>query len=182
MKWVTAMTEMSREYAVALFMLAKENAAEQEYASALKTISELFRENTEYIELLASPSIPPKVRLAAIEEAFAGALPEYVVNFLQILCEKGHIRSFEGCVSEYNKLFEASQHVVTARVSSAVPLTDEERESLCHKLEKMSGASVTLECSVDESLIGGMVVEMEGKVMDGSLRRRLHKVKDVIAK
>lgn len=182
MKWVTAMTQTSKEYAVALFMLAKENAAEQEYARALEMVSELFRENIEYIDFLASPSIPPKERLAAIEEAFAGALPEHIVNFLQVLCEKGHIRSFEGCVSEYNKLFEASRHVVTAQVRSAVPLTDEEKEGLRRKLEKMNGASVILGCSVDESLIGGMVVEIEGKVMDGSLRRRLYEVKDVIAK
>lgn len=182
MKWVTAMTDMSNEYGTALFMLAKENSAEQEYADALEKVSGIFNENPEYIDFLASPSIPVKERTAAIEQAFAGALPEYVINFLQLLCEKGYIKSFESCVSEYNKLFGVLRHIVTAHVSSAVELTENEKENLRCKLEKISGASVILECCVDKSLIGGIVVEMEGMVMDGSLRRRLHEVKDVISK
>lgn len=176
------MTEMSKEYGTALFMLAKEDDAEQKYADELKKVLELFDENPEYMDLLASPGIPINERTAVIEQAFSGSFSEHIVNFLQLLCEKGHIRSFEGCVSEYNKLFEFSRHIVTAHVSSAVPLTDDEKESLRRKLEKMSESSVTMECCVDKSLIGGMIVEMDGKIIDGSIRRRLHEVKDVIAK
>lgn len=182
MKWVTTMTDMSNEYGTALFMLANENSAEQEYAGALEKVSKVFNENPEYIDFLASPSIPLKERTDAIEQAFTGAVPEYIINFLQILCEKGHIKSFESCVTEYNKLLDALQNIVTAHVSSAVELTESEKESLRLKLEKIRGASVVLECCVDKSLIGGIIVEIEGKVIDGSLRRRLHEVKDVMLK
>ena len=64
--------------------------------------------------------------------------------------------------------------------TSAVSLTDRECIELTKKLEKISGNTVSLDCHVDPSLIGGVIVEMNGRVMDGSLRHRLREVKDVI--
>lgn len=176
------MAEMSKEYGTALFALAKECAAEAEYKAALETVSSVFRENPQYIDFLASPSIPKNKRTEAIEQAFGDQAPEHIVSFLQILCEKGHIRIFSSCVSEYNALYEASQKITVAKVVSAVPLTEKEKNSLKQKLEKMSGYSVQLECSTDNSLMGGLVVEMDGKVIDGTLRYRLLEVKDVMSR
>lgn len=174
------MEEMSKAYGTALFALAKECNAEEEYKNALDKVLSIFRKNPEYIELLVSPSIPKDERIEAVEQAFAGQVPEHIVSFLQILCEKGHIRSFSKCVSEYNSLYDASKRITVAKVTSAVPLTDKEKDSLKQKLEKMSGGSVQLECSTDKTLMGGLLVEMDGKVIDGTLRHRLHEVKDVI--
>lgn len=176
------MTEMSKEYGTALFMLGCEAGAQKEYAKALETVSAVFRETPEYIDFLASPNIPMSERLTAIEQAFSPSLPENVVFFLQLLCEKGRIRSFEGCVTEYNALLQASERVSTAKVVSAVDLTEDEKKRLQAKLEKMCGNSVIMDCSTDKSLMGGVVIELDGKVMDGSLRHRLHEVKDVMGR
>lgn len=176
------MTETSKEYAEALFAVACEENAKKEYAQALEKISEAFRETPEYMDFLVCPGIPASERISAIEEAFSGAVPEYVVCFLQLLCEKRRIQLFDSCVREYNKLLDASEHVATVRVTSAVELTDSEKLRLCQKLEKISGHSVVMECIIDSSLMGGVVIETEGRVIDGSLRRRLHEVKDVIGR
>ena len=176
------MTEMSKEYGEALFALAKECDAVDEYKEALDTVTAVFRENPEYIDFLDSPSIAKNERTNAVELAFGGRVPEHIVSFLQLLCEKRHIRSFDGCVKEYNALYDASKKVSTARVTSAVPLTDKEKDGLRQKLEKISGNSILLECSTDESLMGGLVVEIDGKVIDGTLRHRLNEVKDVIGR
>ena len=176
------MTEMSKEYGTALFALAKECDKTDEYKTALDTLLSVFSENPEYTELLASPSIPKSERNEAIEQAFSAYVPEHIVSFLQLLCDKGHIRSFSKCAAEYTALYDISKKTVTATVISAVPLTDTEKDSLIRKLEKMSGSSVHLECSIDKSLMGGLTVEMDGKIIDGSLRTRLHEVKDVISK
>ena len=176
------MTEMSKEYATALFMLAREEGSEKEYAEALEKVSAAFEEESEYMEFLSSPSIPVKERLSAIEQAFAEAVPENVLSFLQLLCEKGRIRSLKGCVEEYGRLLDAFENTSVAKVVSAVPLTEDEKRRLMKKLEKMCGHTVTMFCDVDGELLGGMVIELDGKVMDGSLRSRLHEVKDVISR
>ncbi|MGM9644421.1 MAG: ATP synthase F1 subunit delta [Eubacteriales bacterium] len=176
------MTEMSKEYGVALFALAKECDAADEYKEALDTVTAVFRENPEYIDFLDSPSIAKNERTNAVEAAFGGRVPEHIVSFLQLLCEKGHIHSYTGCVKEYTALYDASKKVSVARVTSAVPLTDKEKDGLRKKLEKISGNSVFLECTTDKSLMGGLAVEIDGKVIDGTLRHRLNEVKDVIGR
>ena len=176
------MERMCNEYGTALFMLAKENNSENEYAKALDTVLGVFGENPEYMDFMASPGIPKAERLKAIEVSLGDSVPEYVVSFVQLLCERGRIREFEGCVKEYKKLLDASKNVSAAYITSSVELTSAEKAKLKEKLEKMSGHSVILECSEDKSLMGGIVIEMDGKIIDGSIRRRLHEVKDVISR
>lgn len=174
------MTQTSKEYAAALFTLAKEAGLEKEISDALAVVLQAFRDNPDYIELLASPGIPKRERVAAIEQALTDAVPEYAASFIRMLCERGHIRSLESCVKEYERLVQASNHISTAQVISAVPLTEAEKERLRHKLQEISGHSVILECSLDESLMGGLVVQIDGRVLDGSLKHRLHEVKEVM--
>ena len=69
-----------------------------------------------------------------------------------------------------------------ALVKSAEPLTDEEKAKLIAKLEKVSGKSVDAEYRIDKSILGGVVVEMEGTIIDGSLKHRLESVKEVITR
>ena len=174
------MAQISKEYAEALFALACEEGKETEFLTALEEIGRIFEDQPDYAELLAAPGISLGERLAAVEAAFAEIAPEYVVSWLQLLCEKGRIGYFPACVKEYRALLAAKEAVITARVSSAVPLTEEEAKALKQKLEKISGQTVLLDRTVDPSLMGGVVVEMNGRVMDGSLRRRLRAVKEVM--
>lgn len=174
------MTGIAKEYAAALFMLAGETGVEDAYSDALDTVSALFSENPAYVEFLASPGIPKAERTDALDKAFSGHIPEEVVSFLQILCERGHIRHFSACAEEYRAMYQAAKAMVPARVISAVPLTEGEKVRLTEKLENLSGKTVLAEWAVDPSLLGGVVVEMDGKVLDGSLRHRLHDMKDVM--
>lgn len=174
------MTEISKEYAEALFSLACETGEEVATRSALETVAKTFEEIPSFMEFLHSPAIPLRERLTMIEQNLAPHLPERVVSWLCLLCEKGRIASFPECVKEYNRLLDAKESIFTATVTSAVALTPSERTALKQKLENMSGHAVTLDCSVDPTLLGGMVVEMNGTVMDGSLRHRLRKVKEVM--
>ena len=174
------MAQISKEYAEALFALACEESKENEFMAALEKIGKVFEETPEYTEFLASPSIPLQERLNAIAASLGETLPEYVLSWLQLLCEKGRIGYFSKCVEEYRALLNAQKSVVTAKVISAVPLTEGELKALKQKLEKISGSTVLPVCSIDDSLLGGVVVEINGKVIDGSLRHRLHRVKEVM--
>ncbi|MBE6667071.1 MAG: ATP synthase F1 subunit delta [Ruminococcaceae bacterium] len=174
------MIDVGKEYGAALFMLACERNKKKEYAGELKLIEEAFKESTEYAEFLSSPSIPVKERLSAIESAFAGSLSEDVLSFFLLLCEKGRMPCLEIAINEYNALLDASERISTARVISAIPLTDGEKAKLKEKLEVMYKRTVNLECSVDENVLGGLIVEVDGNTMDGSLRYRLREVKEVM--
>lgn len=176
------MAQISNEYGTALFMLAKESGRENEYAKVLDVILSVFSDNPEYTDLLSSSSIPKSERILAIEEAFGNSIPEHIMSFMQLLCERGRISDINSCVIEYKKLLDFSNNTSVAKVISSIELTGEEKEKIKEKLEKMSTHKVFLECSLDESLIGGVIIEIDGKVIDGSLKKRLHDVKDVISR
>lgn len=176
------MTDIGREYGAALFMLAAEEDKKCEYYEALSAVKTAFESEREYIDFLSSPNIPVSERTKALEEAFGAFLPENVLSFLQLLCEKGHVRRFYECIEEYKKLLDTSMKVLVATVISAVELTETEKKKIKQSLKKISGYSVQLECSVDEKLLGGLIIKMDGKVIDTSLRTRLAEVKDVMCK
>lgn len=174
------MTEIIKEYSTALFMLALESGKQKEYAGILGEIKDIFLNNPNYLALLSSPSIPITERLSVIDEAFKERVPEHILSYMKLLCEKGKIGEFYESVEEYNILLNASERVFLAKVTSAQELTNEEKSKLIQKLEDLQKGKVEAEYSVDSTLLGGMIVEIDGKVMDGSLRRRLQAVKEVI--
>lgn len=176
------MSDVIREYAKALFMLASETENQESYGKALDTVLCVFSENDGYTEFLASPGIPLSERLGALESAFSNLLPKDVLSFIKILCEKRYIKDFEKCVEEYNTLLNEVSKVSTARVVSAVALSEDEEKALKNKLEKISGRTILLDCTVDKSILGGLIVEIDGKIADASLGRHLKDVKDVMFK
>ena len=105
-----------------------------------------------------------------------------MLSFLKLLCEKRHIGEFAECVKDYNAMYDEILDISNARVTSAVELNEDEKASLKEKLEKISGNKTLIEYTVDKSIIGGLIVEMDGKIMDSSLRKHLKDVKDVISK
>lgn len=174
------MTEISKEYGAAMFMLACEKNLKSEYGLALENVKAVFEENPGYLEFLSSPAIAKAERLGAIADAFADKIPEDVVSFLQLLCEKGRISGFYEAQEEYQNLLDASEQIQTAKITSAVELTADEKDALKKKLEALSKNMVNMEYFIDESLLGGVVVEMDGRIIDGSLRKSLSDIKEVI--
>ena len=175
------MSDIGKEYGAALFMLACEAGEKKTYANALKTVWDAFSKNPEYPVFLASPSVSQSERIKAIETAFSACIPEHVLSFLMLLCEKGRMQCFESAMLEYNALLDASEHIFNAKVTSAAPLTEAEKEKLKTKLETVYHGKVHMTYDVDASLLGGLIVDVDGKIMDGSLRYRLRDVKEVMS-
>lgn len=174
------MSEISKEYASALFSLAQESQSEAAICEGLNLVAELVRDNPEIMDFLAAPNIPKSERVAVLEKALSDQVPEYVLSFAQILCEHGYIRSLISCAQDYEELWNAAQGLSTAQVVSAVELTEEQKRQLQQRLTAKFGREIRLECAVDETLLGGLVVTLDGKVMDGSLKHRLNEVREVM--
>lgn len=174
------MKEISKEYAEALFALSLENGDVRGDYAALCMIGDAFSKNPMYPLFLATPSIPKSERIAALKEAFEGSVPDRVLAMICLFCEKGHIKDFEECKEAYKELLLAEESRSIAKVASAVALTEEEKARLKKNLEARYGRSIDLECTIDTSLIGGMVIEIDGTVIDGSLKARLRKIKEAI--
>ncbi len=175
------MTQTNKEYAEALFMIATEQGLEEKISENLATIGKMLLENPEYLDFLSSPAVPINRRLRAIDEAFSSIGNEYITSFLKLLCENRRIKELPFCIEEFEELKTAAQNRIFATVYYAFPLSNEQKEALKHKLEKQTGKNVKLEFIEDKSILGGVKVELDGSVLDGSAKHYLNKVKGVIS-
>ena len=174
---MTAMTQTNKEYATALFSLATENNSVDQYEKSLIEIGNIFKENPDYIKVLESPAIPLSERIAFIDKAFEGTYTEYLVSFIKVLCENGHITEIISCIDAFCDLVRIYKNRTIATIYYVEPLTEEQKASLIEKLQKISGKVIEPEYIKDEGLIGGIKVQIDDKIFDGSIKNRLNKAK-----
>lgn len=175
------MTATGNNYAEALFMLAREENSVDEFYESLKTVDGIFKENPDYLQFLATPSIPKSERTAALAQAFEGNVNAHILSFLQLLCEHSKAENFYECFYEYERLRQWASNTVVAVVKSSVELTDNQKQGLIASLEKRTKKSVTLNCIIDKTLLGGIAVELDGESFDGSIKLNLKRAREVIS-
>ena len=174
------MTHTSREYAEALFGLATEDGQTAEFAEGLDLVEEVLRDNPGFLNLLASPAISREDRMNALSEAFREKIPLPELILMRMMVSRGHARQLEDMIASYRDLAREHRGESIARVTTAAPLTAEQAERLKAGLEKRFSRKMILDCAVDPGLLGGIRVETEGRVLDGSLRTRLQEIKEVM--
>ncbi len=167
------MTETGALYGKSLYDLAASESLSDEIMKQLELVQGLFRENEDYIRLLQEPSIAKKERLALLDQAFGEALHPYLLNFLKILTEKGILREYYSCAENYRRLYCKDQGIADAKVTSAATLESEQLRLLQEKLESISGKKVLLQQKIDPSVLGGLLVDMDGRQYDGTVKGRL---------
>ena len=174
------MTTTSKEYAEALFELAAGENVLEETSDGLVTVISALKQMPEYRSLLASAAIGKADRLKALDDAFGGKVPNVLMGVLRMMVSRGHIGSLDNMVREYEELSREYRGESTARVLSAVPLKESEATAIRAELERRFGHTVVVQCETDPSLIGGVRVEVDGRVIDGSIRNKLEQIKDVM--
>ena len=108
-----------------------------------------------------------------MDQAFGEQAEKYLVNFIKILCERNILREYGGCCEEFRRRYNADHGIAEAVVTGAVPLNDAQMEALKQKLEKISGRKISLSQKTDPSVVAGLRVELEGKLLDGTVQGRL---------
>ena len=174
------MTQTSREFAEALFELAMGDGNIGEVSAALDLIDQEMAENPGYLSLLASPALSREERKASLVQVFSGRIPRTALALLQMMVSRGHAREIGEMIRAWRVLEREHRGESDARVISAVELTEPERKALQSRLDQIFSRKMILHFVVDPALIGGIRVEAEGRVMDGSLQNRLRQIKEVM--
>ena len=145
----------------------------EEILKQMEAVDEIFRANPDYITLLLEPSIPRRERLGLLEEAFKNQLHPYLLNYLMILLENSLLRGYSASYRTYRTSYYKDHGIAEATVTSAIELTKAQKDSLVSKLEQISGKKIVLKQKVDSAVLGGLRVEIEGKLLDGTVMGRL---------
>ena len=176
------MNNVAQEYGTALFMLASEEDKVAEYREGLAVFKKAFTDEPDYISFISSPGVPLTQRLQSITTVFSGYTNENVLNFILLLCEKNRLQCFSEAETTFEALYDASKRILNVTVKSAVALSEDQKSKLEAKLEKNYKCKIDAKYVVDSSLLGGVIIEADDNVIDGSLRHRMQKIKDVISR
>jgi F-type H+-transporting ATPase subunit delta len=167
-----------RRYAEAAFQIASRDDTIETWRREL----ELARAETneQLMGVLANPALPLEQRIAVAEGVY-GKLSQPVRNLIFLLVRRGRIEQLPRVVDELVRLDDRRQGITHATATSASALTDLEVKALTARLEQMTGGRIALTTDVDESLLGGLIVRVGDRLIDGSVRGRLERLRQQLA-
>ncbi|MCL6635552.1 MAG: F0F1 ATP synthase subunit delta [Peptococcaceae bacterium] len=165
-------------YAEALYEIASQKNLVDRIESELKAVEAVLKENVDLQRVLYHPQITAESKKGLLEQLFKGKVSGITGNFLALLVDRRREVFFADIVAEFVKLANAGRNIVAAQVTSAVELNNEEKGKLDQVLARLTGKKVQTSYAVDPSLIGGVVVRMGDKIIDGSIKTRLATLKE----
>ena len=169
---------VAKRYGQALLQIGQENNSIDRYQEDLKQVVEVFTTNDELNEVLISQTVSSDAKKAIVKELFANQVEANIVNLLCVIIDKAREEFIPDIYNAYCIYADEVRNIAYADVVSAYPLTEEQETALVDELAKMSGKTVKLNVSVDESLLAGMVVTFGDKVYDGTVSARLEGLKN----
>jgi F-type H+-transporting ATPase subunit delta len=169
-----------RVYAHALFEAAAERGKLETIRDQLAQVAAAESEVPELRELLRNPQVDPRARAAALEDLLSGG-DELLRNFLLLLADKGRSGQLEEIAREFDRLVAEHEGVISAELTTAVELSDDDEQRLLKQIEQASGRKVEATRSVDPGLIGGIVLQIGSHRLDASVRGRLERLRRALA-
>lgn len=165
-------------YAEALYDIALKQNLVDKIEAELKAVEVIFSENIDLQKVLYHPQITAADKKELLNKLFNGKVSEVTGNFLALLVDRRREAFFGDIVAEFVSLANVVRNIVAAQVASAVQLNDKEKGNLDRILAKLTGKKVQTSYAVDPSLIGGVVVRIGDKIIDGSIKTRMANLKE----
>jgi F-type H+-transporting ATPase subunit delta len=168
-------------YARSLFELASLASSVDATDVALRSVTAAVRGELELREALTDTSVPVEAKRAVLREIFGEHVTPEALSIVTLMVERGFANALGDLARAYGEIAEAERGIVAAEVITAVPLDDALRASLTDKLVASLGRPVALRERVDPAIVGGVVIKVAGRVLDGSVASQLDGVRRALA-
>ena len=173
---------IARRYGNALFEVAQDQNSLAETAAELNELKAALNQEPGFVNFMTSPQIDEKAKKDTLSALTANA-STLVSNLLNMLFDYRRISNLEAIIDEFNRFYDQDRKVVRAVVRTAVELDDQQKNTLAKKFAEVEGANqVILDARVDPSIIGGVVMQSESHIYDGSIKTKLEKIKRLLLK
>lgn len=170
---------VSGRYASALFALAKDRHETNEVAAQLATFDAMVAGSPDLARLVRSPIFSAGEQLKALDALIASfGISGIAANFIRLVAVKRRLFAIRQMIADFGKLNDAFRGVTRATVTSAAPLSDANVAALKESLRAISGGKdVDLNVKLDPSIIGGLIVQLGSRMVDGSLKTKLNAIR-----
>lgn len=167
---------VSERYALSLYEVAADEKKEKAYLDELSAVCEVFKREPDFLKMLLTPSIALEDKQNVLRKVFEGRVEEFLLNFLMLITEKGRVGLIQSMYQAYKEQYYFENGIVEVHAVTAKPMSEALTEKLKAKMSTVTGKQVVLETSVDESILGGIVVKLGNEQFDTSLRTRLSEI------
>ncbi|HSS79030.1 MAG TPA: ATP synthase F1 subunit delta [Thermoanaerobaculia bacterium] len=171
---------VGRLYAEAMLTLAEERGQSEALLDELKELVEFLGRNPKVEHFLASLMVDEEGRARVLDDLFKSQASELLLDSLQVINRKGRLGQLRAIVESYRAALRDLRGWVDVKVRTAVPLDDAQRGRLQDAIAASTGRKPALIERVDSGLIGGLVVEVEGKKFDASVASRLQDLSEAL--
>ncbi len=173
---------IAKPYAQALYDAAAEQDASDRIVGDANQVVDLAQESEDFEQFLTNPILSPQFKSEMFQQLLSEAVHPLTLNFLLLLASKQRERFLVAILQAFLKLVDLKAGRVVAQVTSAVPLSDAQQNSLVKQLSDYSGAEVRLDLSEDTAIKGGIIVRLGDTVFDGSVATQLQRLRSLLAR
>ena len=165
-------SQVGRRYSKAIFDIAEEKNQVKEIYEMLNSAMVLYRTDKEFKNFIRNPLISNEEKKLVLNEIF-GKDNRDNLNILLYILDKGRINCIKYIVAEYLKIYYRKNRILDVRATFTKELTDEQKKKLIDKLSQKTGKEINLEIKIDKNILGGGIIRIGDKIIDGSIRREL---------
>ncbi|ADD67660.1 ATP synthase F1, delta subunit [Denitrovibrio acetiphilus DSM 12809] len=170
---------IASRYAQALFSEAKSDGKAEDVIAQLSAISALYDASEDFKVLVKNPLIKKEAKQSVIDELKnRGALDEFLYKFLTLLVSKNRLSLLHLIAEQVIAMDMKDKGKAEAFVTVASPLDDASKSSLNDVLSKLTGKKITIRETVDASILGGVIAQVESSLYDASVKGQLNKIKE----
>ena len=164
--------QVGRRYAEAIFEVAESNDSIKNVYEALNSLMESYKTDKDFKNFIDHPLISEEEKKEALGRIYQNEKEE-VKNIIFYLLDKNRIANIREIVAEYLKIYYAKNQILDVEATFAKELSEEQRERLIHKLELKTKKKINLVEKVDASIIGGGILKIGDRIIDGTIRTQL---------
>jgi F-type H+-transporting ATPase subunit delta len=171
-----AVRSTARRYAEAALSLAERDGTLEDWVTALETATTRLAD-AQVMRVLADPAVAFDARRRVAETILGDAVSGGPRNLVLLLVRRNRVEQLPRVAAELRRLYEQRQGIVRAVVTSASPLSEADAAAVRDRLAAMTGDRVEVQLEVDPTLLGGVSVRMGDRLIDGSVRGRLERLR-----
>ena len=165
-----------RRYGQAVFELAQESGVAEQWGQEMNTVAEAF-EDPDFSALLKHAGVSAEDKRQAVDAVLSG-VSEMVRNMVNLLAARGLVDAVPEACQEYSELLDRHEGRQRVEVTTAVPLEPVEVERITDFVAGLIGQDVVVSARVDESILGGLVIQIGDRLLDGSAQSRLNGLRE----
>ena len=173
---------VATRYAKSLIDLAEENKSLEETRKDMELFSQTLRANHELQAVMSNPIIAHNKKIKILEAIFGGKVSKVTDSFFRIMVNKSRSEILYPASKEFINQYNIIKHIVRAYVTSATPLSAENKKSIIAELEAATKGTIELHTKVDPKLIGGFVLMIGDLQVDTSISSSLNRLKQDFAR